>query len=103
MAERDRAAAAVVDERLRVRPLVRPRRRVPRVADRGLARKGLQLLLVEDVRDEAHLPQDGEVPTLGDRDPRGFLAAVLEREETEVGEPSDVPVGRADSEDAAHG
>ena len=53
--QRDRARAPVVDERLRVRPPVRAGRRVARVADRDLAGKRLQLLLVEDLRDEAHV------------------------------------------------
>ena len=35
------------------------------------------------------------------RDPGRFLAAVLEREQREVGEPGDVVLGRVDPEDAA--
>ena len=46
-----------------------------------LARKRLQLLLVEDVGDETHLAQDREVPVVGDGDPGRLLAAVLEREQ----------------------
>ena len=53
VAERDRARAAVLDERLRVRPLRRAGRRVARVPDRDLAVQAAQLLLVEDLRDEA--------------------------------------------------
>ena len=46
----------------------------------------LQLLLVEDVRDEPHLAQDREAPAVGDGDPGRLLAAVLEREQAEVRE-----------------
>ena len=103
VAERDRAGAPVVDERLRVRPLVRAGRRVAGVADGRLAGERLQLLLVEDARDEAHLAQDRQVPALGDGDPCRLLPAVLECEQAEVREPRDVPLGRADPEHPAHG
>ena len=75
--ERDGACSAVMDQRLRVRPFVGAGRRVARVADRHLAGERLELLLVEGMRDEAHLPQDREMPAVGDGDPCGFLAAVL--------------------------
>jgi len=84
VAERDGASPAVVDERLRVGPLVRPRRRVARVADCDLAGQRLQLLLVEHVCHETHLTEHREVPAVGNRDPRRLLAAVLEREQPEV-------------------
>ena len=102
VAEGDRARAPVMDQGLRVRPAVRPRRRVARVPDRDLARQRLELLLVEDLGDEAHVANDGEPAAVGDRDPRGLLAAVLEREQAEVGEARDVPLIRADAEDATH-
>ena len=84
VAEGDRAGAAVLDERLRVRPLRRAGRRVAVVADRDLAVQAAELLLVEDLGDEAEVAQPGQPPVLGDRDPRRLLAAVLEREESEV-------------------
>ena len=102
VAERDRPRAAVVDERLRVRPVRRAGGRVARVPDRGLAAQAAQLLLVEDLRDEAEVAQRREPALVGDGDPRRLLAAVLEREEAEVGEPGDVAVVRVDAEDAAH-
>ena len=102
MPERDGSRTPVVDEGLGVRPLVRPRRRVARVPDRHLAGERLQLLLVEDVRDEAHLAQNRQPPAVGNGDPCRLLAAVLQREETEVGEPRHVPVGRTDAEHPAH-
>jgi len=72
------------------------------VADRDLAGECLQLLLVEDLRDETHVAQHGQPAAVGDRDPCGLLATVLKREEPEVREPSHVALGRADTEDAAH-
>ena len=68
----------------------------------SLAAQAAQLLLVEDLGDEAEVAQDGEAALVGDRDPRRLLAAVLEREEPEVGEAGDVALGRVDAEDAAH-
>ena len=50
----------------------------------------VQLLLVEDLRDEAHVPEHGQAAAVRDRDPGRLLAPVLEREEAEVGEPSHV-------------
>ena len=78
--ERDRAGAAVVDERLRVLPRVRARRRVARVADRELAGEAVQLLLVEHLRDEPEVAQHGQPAALGHGDPGRLLAAVLERD-----------------------
>ena len=40
-------------------------------------------------------------PLVAGRDPGRLLAAVLEREEREVGEPGDVVLGRVDAEHAA--
>ena len=100
--ERDRARAPVVDQRLRVRPAVRAGRRVARVPDRDLARQCVQLLLVEDLRDEAHVAHDGEPAAVGDGDPGRLLAAVLEREQAEVREPRHVSLLRANAEDATH-
>ena len=90
VAERDGAAATVADDRLRVLPGRRAGRRVARVADRGVADERLQLGLVEDLRDEAHLAQRRHAPPVGDRDARALLPAVLQRVHAEVGEPRDV-------------
>ena len=89
-AERDGADAAVVDERLGVRPGVRAGRRVAGVADRELAAQARELLLVEDLGHEAEVAQPGEPPVVGDGDAGRLLAAMLQRVEPEVGEPSDV-------------
>jgi hypothetical protein len=37
-------------------------------------------LLVEDLRDETHVAQDGQPPVVGDCDAGRLLAAVLQRE-----------------------
>ena len=62
------------------------------MTDGRLAGQRLQLLLVEDVRDEPHLAQHREMTAVGDCDPRRLLAAVLEREQPEVRETRDVPL-----------
>ena len=103
VAERDRPRRPVVDDRLRVAPARRARRRVAAVRDRRVALEAAQLVLAEDLRDEAHVPEGGQPLAVRDRDPGRLLAAVLEREEPEVREPGDVALGRPDAEDAAHG
>ena len=45
---------------------------------------------------------DADLLAVPDRDPGRLLAAVLEREEPEVGQVGDVDAGRVDAEDAAH-
>ena len=102
MAQGDRACAAVLDERLRVPPLRRAGRRVTRVADGEVAAQAAELLLVEDLRHEPHVAQRRQPPVVGDGDARGLLAAVLQREQPEVGEPRDVAAGRTHTEEAAH-
>src|SRR5439155_24811797 len=102
VAQRDRAPPAVLDERLRVRPLRRAGRRVAVMADRDLAAEATKLLLVEDLGDETEVAQRREAPVLGDRDSGRLLASMLESEKAEVREPRNVAVGRVDPEDAAH-
>ena len=72
------------------------------MADRHLAAQAAQLLLGEDLRDEAHVAKHGQALAVGHRDAGRLLSAVLEREEGEVGEAGDVALGRVDPEDAAH-
>ena len=100
--ERDRAARAVGDDRLRVHPVRRAGRRVAGVPDRRAPREGLQLALVEDLRDEPHVAHGEHAPAVADGDARALLPAVLQRVEREVGEAGDVAAGRVDAEDAAH-
>ena len=72
------------------------------MADRDLAVQAAQLLLGEDLCDEAQVAEDGQPAVVGDGDARGLLAAVLEREEAEIADTRDIAVGGADAEDAAH-
>jgi hypothetical protein len=72
------------------------------VADASWPSSPPEVLLVEHLRDEAHLTEHRQVTAVRDRDPSRLLAAVLERMQAEVREPGDVAVGCADAEDAAH-
>ena len=94
-------AAVVAPDRLGVLPGAAPGRRVADVADRHRAGERLELLLVEDLRDEAEVAQGHDHPALAGGDARRLLAAVLERVEAEVGQARDVVSRRADAEDAA--
>src|ERR671934_101768 len=76
--------------------------RVARVPDRDLAVQTAQLLLGENLGDEAEVAEHGQTAVVGDSDTGRLLPAMLEREEAEVADAGDVAVGRADAEDAAH-
>jgi hypothetical protein len=102
MAERDGPCPALLDDRLRVRPVRRARCGVARVPDGHLAGQAAELLLTEDLRYEAHVAERGDAPFVRDGDPRRLLAAMLQREEPEVGEARDVAAGSVDTEDPAH-
>ena len=94
-------AAVVAPDRLRVLPGAAAGGRVADVADRHVALQRLQLLLVEDLGDEAGIAQGGDVAALAGGDPGRLLAAVLQRVEAEVGEPGDVVPGCVYAKDAA--
>ena len=98
--ERD-LAAVVAPDRLGVLPGAAAGRRVADVADRHRPGEALQLLLVEDLRDEPEVAQGHDHPALAGGDARRLLAAVLERVEAEVGQARDVVSGRVDAEHAA--
>src|SRR4030095_5474168 len=78
-----------------------PRRRVAHVPDSHLALQRPQLLLVEHLRDEAEVAHGHDLAGLRRRDPRGLLAAMLERVEREVGKPRHVALRRMYAEDTA--
>ena len=86
-------AAVVAPDRLRVLPGAAAGGRVAHVADRHVALQRPQLLLVEDLGDEAGVAQRGDVAALTGGDPGRLLAAVLQRVESEVGETGDVVAG----------
>ena len=71
------------------------------MADAQLALQGGQRPLVEDLGDQAELAVDDDPVSLGDGHAGRLLPAMLEGEEAEEGEPSDVLPGRPDAEEAA--
>ena len=72
------------------------------MADRQLAGQRGEVVLLEDLADEAQLPAGDDLPAVvGGRDPRRLLTAVLKRVEGEVGETGDVVIGRVDPEHTA--
>ena len=88
--------------RLRVRPGVGAGRRVADVADRELAAERGDVVLVEDLADEAEVAAgDDRAADVGRGDARGLLPAVLERVQREKGQPGHLVIGRVDPEDAA--
>src|SRR3989441_922176 len=76
--------------------------RVPRVADRDVARQIVQHPFTEDVRDEPHAAvRAGDALTVHRHHPRRLLPAVLQAVEAEIGDAG--CVGNAgDADDAAH-
>jgi hypothetical protein len=62
-----------------------------------------EALLVEHLRDEPHVSQRRQPTIVGHCDSRGLLAAMLQREQAEVGQPGDVALERPDPEETAHG
>ena len=96
--ERQRTTV-VTDDRLGVLPLRGAGRRVPDVTDRHVADERPELVLVEHLADEALVADRHQAaPARGGRDPRRLLAAVLQREESEIREPRDVVLRRKDAE-----
>ena len=76
-------------------------RRIPIVAHRNVACQTLQNLVIKNLRDEPHALVQGESITIRDRDARRFLSAMLERKETEEGEPRNIETMPKDPEDRA--
>ena len=99
--ERDLAPVGAPD-RLRVLPRVGAGGRVADVADRHVALAARAACCSSKTwltRPWSRMAMMW--PSLGRGDPRGLLAAVLERVEREVGEPGDVVSGRVDAEHTA--
>jgi hypothetical protein len=71
------------------------------VADGDVAGQGVQRGLVEDLRDQAHVLVDEDLPPVADGDPGRLLAAVLQRVQAEVGELGHLFAGGPHPEDAA--
>jgi hypothetical protein len=75
--DRDGSRAAVVEQRLDVRPRVGAGRRVARVPDREVSSEPRQVPLVEHLRHEAEVAERRQPPFVRDRDSRRLLAAML--------------------------
>jgi hypothetical protein len=71
------------------------------VSDAEVALERGQRSLVEDLRNEAEVPIDHDPLPVRDGHPGGFLAAMLQREESEEGKPGNVLSGRPHAEEAA--
>jgi hypothetical protein len=63
------------------------------VSDRRVALQAAEVLLVEDLRDETHVAENGQPPAVGDRNAGGLLAAVLQGEEPKVRDARYVALG----------
>ena len=72
------------------------------MADRRVTLQAAQLLLGEDLGDEAHVSQHGETALVGDGDSGRLLPAMLQREQAEVRDARYVTIGGANAEDATH-
>ena len=71
------------------------------MADAQVALEGGQSALVEHLGDQPELPVDEDPLAVGNGHPGGLLATVLEREQSEVGEPGYVLSWRPNAEEAA--
>ena len=101
VAKGDGAAVAGTERRLGVLPGARAGGGVAAVADRDVADEARERRLVEDLRDQAHVLVDQDLPAVAHRDAGRLLAAVLEGVQPEVGELGDVLARRPDPEHAA--
>src|SRR3954469_3324417 len=101
VAEGDRAVGGRPEGRLRVLPGAGARGRVASVADGQMPLQRVERVLVEDLRDQAHVLVDEDLLTVADRDAGRLLAPVLQGIQAEVGELGDFLARRPDAEDAA--
>ena len=88
-------------DRLGVVPRARSGGGVPGVADGHVALKRRQLVLIEDVGDQAHVLDDPQPLPVTDRHPGRLLAAVLQGEQAVVGQERHGKPGSVDAEHAA--
>ena len=100
MAEREAGVGDRAIDGLRVAPGARARRRVADVADRQVTLERRELALVEDLRDEAHVLDDGDGLAVADRDAGRLLAPVLQGVDAEVREVGDGLARCVHAEDA---
>src|SRR5215204_5429898 len=95
-----RVAHRAVDG-LGVAPAARPGGRVPVVPDGEVAFERGEASLVEHLGHEAHVLHDGDRLAVADGDPRRLLAAVLQREQAQIGQVSHRLPGGVDAENTA--
>ena len=101
VAEREAGVGDRAVHRLRVAPRAAAGRRVAHVADREVTFERREPALVEHLRDETHVLDDGDRLAVADRDAGRLLAAVLEGVEAEVREVGHRLAGGVHTEDAA--
>src|SRR5439155_24853307 len=74
---------------------------VASVADRGVTRQVAEVVLLEDLRDEAHAAMQVDAESVGRGDAGALLAAVLEGIDAVEGDAGYIFTGRVDAEYAA--
>ncbi len=70
------------------------------MSDRDMALEGTQRRFVEDLRDQSHVLEDQDLGPVAHCDARGFLSAVLQGIQSEIGELGDLFTRSPDTEDA---
>ena len=101
VAQRERAVGAVDADGLGVLLAAGAGGGVAGVADGDVAGEVAEVVLLEDLRDEAHAAVHVDAEAVGGGDAGALLAAVLEGVEAVEGDAGDVFVRRVDAEDAA--
>ena len=86
MAERNFALVAIDQDRLCVEQRFVASRGIPRVADRGVARKRAQDIRGKNLLDFAHRAVQMQVAAIARNNPGGFLPAMLQRVQAEIRE-----------------
>ena len=94
--ERNGTDAAVMQQRLRVRPRVSARGRVARVGDRQISMEARQAALVEHLRNEAEIANRRQPSAVADGDACRLLSPVLQCVQPEVAQARDVATRRAE-------
>lgn len=100
VAEGDRAVRGGTERRLRVLPHRGAGGGVAGMTDRDMALERTQRRFVEDLRDQSHVLEDQDLGPVAHCDARGFLSAVLQGIQSEIGELGDLFTRSPDTEDA---
>ena len=97
----DRAIGARAKRWLGVHPVARAGRRVARVAHGHVTLEGFEVAFVEHLGDKPHVLVHEDLLAVRGRDARGFLPAVLERVQPEIGQGGNVFPWREYAKNAA--